>query len=177
MCFAWSNDQSSRDTLSLFRELPYFGLNVNLAHVPRWSRYFTEYLSPNYNPSSFFFDPVTPEEIEREILLIPKNKTYGLYSCPIRILTDARCVISGPLSIIINISVQKGIFPSKLKKAKVVPVYKNDVETEPGNYRPISLLSIFNRIFEKLMLWHQRNYQCLVCLVPSRSITSNWSGF
>ena len=115
-------------------------------------------MSPNYNPSSFFFDPVTPEEIERDILLIPKNKTYGLYSCPIRILTDARCVISGPLSIIINISVQKGIFPSKLKKAKVVPVYKNDDETEPGNYRPISLLSIFNRIFEKLMYHRLKSY-------------------
>ena len=99
------------------------------SRVPRSSRYFTEYLSPNYNPSSFFSDPLTREEIERDILLIPKNKTYGLYSCPIRILTDARYVISGPLSIIINISVQKGIFPSKLKKAKVVPVYKNDDET------------------------------------------------
>ena len=65
--------------------------------------------------------------------MIPKNKNYSLYSCPIRILTDARCVISGPLSIIINISVQKGIFSSKLKKAKVVPVYKNDDETKPGN--------------------------------------------
>ena len=85
-------------------------------------------------------------------------KTYGLYSCPIRILTDTRCVISGPLSIIINISVQKGIFPSKLKKAKVVPVYKNDDETEPGNYRPISLLSIFNRIFEKLMYHRLKSY-------------------
>ena len=38
----------------------------NLAsRVPRSSRYFAEYLSPSYNPSSFFFDPVTPEEIER----------------------------------------------------------------------------------------------------------------
>ena len=126
--------------------------------MPHSSRYFTEYLAPNYNPSSLFFDPVTPGEIERKILLIPKNKTYGLYSCPIRILTDARCVISGPLSIIINISVQKGIFPSKLKKAKVVPVYKNDDETEPGNYRPISLLSIFNRIFEKLMYHRLKSY-------------------
>ena len=125
--------------------------------MPRSSRYFTEYLAPNYNPSSLFFDPVTPGEIERKILLIPKNKTYGLYSCPIRILTEARCVVSGPLSIIINISVQKGIFPSKLKKAKVVPVYKND-ETEPGNYRPISLLSIFNRIFEKLMYHRLKPY-------------------
>ena len=115
-------------------------------------------LSPNYNPSSFFFDQLTPAEIEHEILLIPKIKTYGLYSCPIRVLTEARCVISGPLSIIINISKQKGFFPPKLKKAKVVPVYKNDDETEPGNYRPISLLSIFNRIFEKLMYHRLKSY-------------------
>jgi len=47
-------------------------------------------------------------------------------------------------------SVQNGVFPSKLKEAKVIPVYKSDDETDPGNYRPISLLSIFNRIFEKL---------------------------
>ena len=52
-------------------------------------------------------------------------------------------------------SVQKGVFPSKLKEAKVIPVYKSDDETEPGNYRPISLLSVFNPIFEKLM------YHCL----------------
>ena len=53
-------------------------------------------------------------------------------------------------------SVQKGVFPSKLKEAKVIPVYKSDDETEPGNYRPISLLSCFNRIFEKLM-YHRLN--------------------
>ena len=99
-----------------------------------------------------------PEEIEEEIHLIPKNKNYSLYSCPIRILTDARCVISGPLSIIINISVQKGIFPSKLKKAKVVPVYKNDDETKPGNYCPISLRSIFNWIYEKLIYHRLKSY-------------------
>ena len=44
------------------------------------------------------------------------------------------------------------------KKAKVVPVYKNDDETEPGNYRPISLLSIFNQIFEKLMYHRLKSY-------------------
>ena len=53
-------------------------------------------------------------------------------------------------------SVQKGVFPSKLKEAKVIPVYKSDDETEPGNYQPISLLSVFNRIFEKLM-YHRLN--------------------
>lgn len=38
-----------------------------------------------------------------------------------------------------------------MKHAKVIPVYKTGDETEPGNYRPISLLSVFNRLFERLM--------------------------
>ena len=108
-------------------------------------------MSPNYNPNSFFFDAVSPIDIEHEILSIPRNKAYGLYSCLIHILSGAKHIISGPLSNIFNISVQEGVFPSKLKQVKVIPVYKSDDETDLGNYWPISLLSIFNRIFEKLM--------------------------
>ena len=44
-----------------------------------------------------------------------------------------------------------GKYPSKLKQAKVIPVFKSEDPTDPSNYRPISLLSVFNRIFEKLM--------------------------
>ena len=50
-----------------------------------------------------------------------------------------------------NMSVQTGVYPSKLKHAKVSPVYKTGDRTEPGNYRPISLLSVFNRLFKRLM--------------------------
>ena len=72
--------------------------------------------------------------------------------------SGAKHIISGPLSNICNISVQEGVFPSNLKQAKVIPVYKSENETEPGNYRPISLLSIFNRIFEKLMYRQPKNF-------------------
>ena len=74
------------------------------------------------------------------------------------ILSCAKHIVSGPLADIFNISVQKGVFPSKLKEAKVIPIYKSDDETEPGNYRPISLLSIFNRIFEKLMYHRLKSF-------------------
>ena len=49
--------------------------------VPSSSCSFSEYLWLNNNPNSFFFDPVFPIDIEREILCmsIPINKTYGLY--------------------------------------------------------------------------------------------------
>ena len=100
---------------------------------------------------SFVFDPTSPHEIELEIIQTPLNKAYGLYSCPTRILRCARYIISQPLSDIINNSVSQGIYPSKLKHAKVIPIYKGEDDTDPGNYRPISLLSIFNRIFEKIM--------------------------
>ena len=118
---------------------------------------FTEYLSPNNYHNSFFFDAVCPVDIEREILPIPRNKTYGLYSCLIHILSGAKHIISGSLSNILYISVQEGVFQSKLKQAKVIPVYKSDDDTEPGNYRPISLLSIFNRICKKLMYRQLKN--------------------
>lgn len=92
-----------------------------------------------------------PCEVEAEINSLPPNKALGLYSCPVRILKDASQTLSKPLAILLNKSVQSGIYPSKLKHAKTIPVLKNEDESDPNNYRPISLLSVFNRIFEKLM--------------------------
>ena len=55
-------------------------------------------------------------DIEREILCmsIPINKTYGLLPCPINILSGAKHIISGPLSNIINISVQEFEFENSI---------------------------------------------------------------
>ena len=60
-------------------------------------------------------------------------------------------MISAPLANIINLSLQKGIFPDNLKIAKVIPVYKADDPSLLVNYRPISLLRIFSKLFEKVM--------------------------
>ena len=59
--------------------------------------------------------------------------------------------ISDILAKIVNLSVTSGSYPPKLKKAKVIPVFKTEDETDANNYRPISLLPIFDRIFEKVM--------------------------
>ena len=59
--------------------------------------------------------------------------------------------ISIPLCEIINESFVSGIFPDPLKLAKVIPLYKKQSPDDPSNYRPISLLSIFSKIIEKLM--------------------------
>ena len=58
------------------------------------------------------------------------------------------------LSLLINKSFEQGVFPNQLKVAKVIPIYKEGQKTSVGNYRPISLLSTFSKIYEKLM--HKR---------------------
>ena len=93
-----------------------------------------------------------PSEVEAEINSLPPNRALGLYSYPVRILKGACQTLSKPLTISLNKSVQTGIYPSKLKHAKVIPVFKNEDESDLNNYSPISLLPVFNRIFEKLKI-------------------------
>ena len=62
------------------------------------------------------------------------------------------------LSSLINDSFLCGIFPCKLELAKVTPVFKKDSRQDKDNYRPISVLSIFSKMFEKAMLKHLHGY-------------------
>ena len=101
--------------------------------------------------SSFFFQPVLPDEVRLEILLVPNDKSYGLYSAPTKLLKCSSAVIAPVLSEILNTSIRLGTYPSKLKIAKITPVFKSEDDTDANNYRPISLLSNFNRVFEKII--------------------------
>ena len=58
-----------------------------------------------------------------------------------------------------NQSFQSGIFPDKLKIAKVISLFKKGNPEIPSYYRPISLLPILSKIFEKLM--YRRLYRFL----------------
>ena len=59
--------------------------------------------------------------------------------------------ISQPLVYIFNLSLQSGLCPDSMKIAKVSPVYKKGSKLDPGNYRPISVLPILSKVFEKLI--------------------------
>ena len=62
------------------------------------------------------------------------NKAYGLYSSPVKLLKLASEVTSVPLASIFNQSISSGIFPSKLKRAKIVPIFKDEDDSLPENY-------------------------------------------
>ena len=82
------------------------------------------------------------------------NKSLGPNSVPIYILKVHNSFFSEKLSKIINLSFATGIFPDLCKIAKVVPLFKKDNELLCENYRPISLLPIFSKIFEKVVYTH-----------------------
>ena len=82
---------------------------------------------------------------------MPNNKSYGLYSCPTHLLREVSHIISQPLACLLNMSVSLGTYPRKLKLVKIIPIFKADNVEDPNNYRPISLLSNFNKVFEKLI--------------------------
>ena len=56
-----------------------------------------------------------------------------------------------PLTFLINKSMSHGAFPDELKIAKMLPIYKNEDEQMIQNYRLISVLPCFSKIFEKIV--------------------------
>ena len=119
--------------------------------IPPTNRNFSDFLR-NRNLHSMFLVPSTPEEIVKVINSLSLSKSPGPNSIPVRILKLLKHDISIPLSILINRSFETGVFPSTLKVSKVIPVYKNKGSPlEVGSYRPISLLSNIEKIFEKVI--------------------------
>ena len=98
-------------------------------------------------------------EIVEVIDSLDLNKSSGPNSVPIHILKSCKHFISNSLVKILNLSFETGIFPDLCKLAKVVPIFKKEDPLLCKNYRPISLLPIFSKIFEKVI--YTRMYQYL----------------
>ena len=57
-----------------------------------------------------------------------------------------------PLCHILNLSFSTGTFPNRMKVAKVIPLFKDGDKNSFTNYRPVSLLSQFSKVLEKLFV-------------------------
>ena len=77
-----------------------------------------------------------------------------------------------PLKIIFDNILETGIFPDQWKAANVTPVHKKNDKQVVSNYRPISLLPILAKIFERIVFKNLYNY-----LTLNKLITKNQSGF
>ena len=100
---------------------------------------------------SLFLCPVTADEIQLEIAKLQTGKAVGPSSIPISILKILKSELAGPLQVIFNTSFLTRIVPDKFKLARVIPVFKKGSQTNPSDHKPISLLSVFNKLLAKLM--------------------------
>ena len=79
------------------------------------------------------------------------KKATGLDGIPARFVRDSASIIACTLRHVINLSLIQGIVPDDLKSARVVPNIKKNDKTEVGNYRPVSILSIISKVFERVV--------------------------
>ena len=110
--------------------------------------------------NSMFLSPTDENEILNITRGLANKKSRGDDDIPQHLLKTTIWCILTPLKNIINSSLSSGIFPHKLKIAKVIPIYKKEDKSDPNNYRPVSILSCISKIFEKII--YKRTYNFLL---------------
>ena len=125
--------------------------------LPKSKVSFRHYLK-NPQKHSFKFTPFTETFVTETVERLNKHKSPGPDGISNRVLSIAIENIKKPLTHIINLTMSKGVFPEQLKLAEVVPIYKKGESFLRTNYRPISLLSCFHKLFEKFMKFNLQEF-------------------
>ena len=132
---------------------------------------FKDYLQNNIS-SQFSFKKVTTKEIENIIKELQSKNSTGNDDISCNLLKYLLPVLSQSLTLIINQSLNTGIFPNKLKLAKLVPIFKKGDTSFPENYRPISLLPAISKVFEKVVFNQFYEY-----FISNKLLSNNQYGF
>jgi len=123
----------------------------------------TDNLKPKPNSikpvqNSIFLDSTNVEEVLSIVKQMNNKKSTSDDSLSSYLIKHIITEISIPITHIYNLSLSQGIFPKCFKISKVIPIYKKGNREEPGNYRPISLLSPLSKILEKLVLLRVKSF-------------------
>ena len=106
----------------------------------------------------FSFTDMTSLDFENEILKLDKKKASMDDDIPTKVLIGAKDIVSNYLSNSYNDSKNDQNYPTSLKCANVIPVHKKDDRTLMKNYRPVSLLPVVSKLFERNMYNQILNY-------------------
>ena len=122
------------------------------------------------SPSIFKFSTseLTRLEVLNATKLLANKKTPDHTGVSANFVKQTITTLIDPLYHIFNLSLKTGVVPIQFKIAKVIPIFKAGDSTSMDNYRPISLLSTFSKILEKLVAARLLSY------LNQNSILSKW---
>ena len=106
----------------------------------------------------FFFSPASPDEIATIIRSLKSKKSKRENDIETKFLKHSNVVISPVICNIFNSCIEQGKFPDSIKIDEVVPIFKKGGSIQANNYRPISLLSQFSKVLEKLICNRLHHY-------------------
>ena len=103
----------------------------------------------NQASSIFAFKTISCESVIKMINELKTNKEVGLDKVSSRLLKDAADIVVPSLTLLFNISMDTGCFPSAWKLAKISPLFKKGNKQDPSNYRPISVLPTISKLLSR----------------------------
>ena len=94
---------------------------------------------------------ISPSEVIQEIKNMKNNKASGIDGIPSEFFKMSVTQLSPTLCLIFNSVFNSGYFPEQWSKGLIIPIHKKGDRADPKNYRGISLLTIFSKIFTGIL--------------------------
>jgi Reverse transcriptase (RNA-dependent DNA polymerase) len=110
-----------------------------------------DYVEDNPDVPDLDLGATGPIQVSEIIKLFQSKNSTDIDGLSVKLLKFVAIEISVPLAHVFNLSLSSGIFPSKLKQSRIVPIFKAGEHDNCDNYRPISLLSTLSKVLEKIV--------------------------
>ena len=107
--------------------------------------------SEHENTPKFSFNFVSKEHVLEEIQMLDSSKAIQESDIPVKLIKENSDLFAEIICKYFNESLEKSKFPDCLKLANVTPVFKKGARTSKNNYRPVSILPILSKLFERLI--------------------------
>ena len=101
--------------------------------------------------STFSFNQVTIDEIDEYLKSLDSTKSTSTNNIPPKQLKVNHDICDNIIMQLVNESIDTCNFPNRLKLADLTPIHENGEKICPKNYRPISILPVLSKIYERIM--------------------------
>lgn len=95
---------------------------------------------------------ISEGEVFSALTRLDPNKGSGPDKIPCEVAKNLSVELTRPITMLINLSIGSGSFPSAFKQGNVIPLHKSGDRHNVQNYRPITLLNVFSKVFESVIL-------------------------